>query len=56
MIDIAKFNKKKKIIVTQLLRGHYMIFAGMHYPHGTIIPRNEDPRCLIVFHDFSPLN
>ena len=56
--DIYKLGKHKKItkiIVKQLLEGHYMVFAAGIYPHGTVIPKQSEARSLLVFHDFLPV-
>ena len=53
--DIFQFGKGRnftKIIVKQLLQGHYMVFAAGIYPHGTVIPKQSEARSLLVFHDF----
>ena len=57
--NLFKFAQEKKflkIIVKQMLPTHYMVFAAGIYPHGTIIPRQSNPRSLLVFHDFLPVN
>ena len=56
--DMFKFGKNKKItkiVVKQLLQGHYMVFAAGIYPHGTVIPKQSEARSLLVFHDFAPV-
>ena len=56
--DIYKLGKHKKvtkIIVKQLLKGHYMVFAAGIYPRGTVIPKQSEARSLLVFHDFLPV-
>ena len=55
--DMFKFSIKRKftkIVVKQLLQGHYMVFAAGIYPHGTVIPKQSKARSLLVFHDFAP--
>ena len=54
IFKLGKDKKFTKIIVKQLLVGHYMVFAAGIYPHGTVIPKQSETRSLLVFHDFLP--
>ena len=56
--EMFKFSREKcftKIVVKQLLPGHYMVFAAGIYPHGTVIPKQSEARSLLVFHDLKPV-
>ena len=56
LIEFAKNKGCDEIKVKQLLPGHHIVFGAGVYPHGTIIPMQDEPRSLLVFHDIISIN